>query len=99
MGNVSAGLQPTAAGTPIFLCAHLDTVPPSGSLEPVVDDGVVRNAGGTILGADDKAAVVAMLEAVRRGLSENPPHARVELLFTPKEEGGLVGAAPLHPAR
>ena len=34
-----------------------------GPLEPVVDDGVVRNAGGTILGADNKSAVVAMLEA------------------------------------
>ena len=33
-------------GTPIFFCAHLDTVPPQGALEPVVADGVVRNAGG-----------------------------------------------------
>ena len=46
-------------GTPIFLCAHLDTVPPQGPLEPVVgEDGIVRNAGGTILGADNKSAVV-----------------------------------------
>ena len=37
-----------------------------GPLEPAVVDGVVRNAGGTILGADNKAAVVAMLEAIRR---------------------------------
>jgi len=92
MGNIYARLEPTASGTPIFLCAHLDTVPPSGALEPVVDDGIVRNAGGTILGADDKAAVVVMLEAVRRVLSENRPHAGIELLFTPKEEVGLVGA-------
>ena len=27
------------AGVPLFLCAHLDTVPPDGPLEPVVDDG------------------------------------------------------------
>jgi tripeptide aminopeptidase len=79
-------------GTPLFLCAHLDTVPPQGPLEPVVADGVVRNAGGTILGADNKAAVVAMLEAIRRLVAERRPHAGVELLFTPKEEVGLLGA-------
>jgi tripeptide aminopeptidase len=80
-------------GTPIFLCAHLDTVPPQGPLEPVVgEDGIVRNAGGTILGADNKSAVVAMIEAARRIVEEGRPHAGVELLFTPKEEVGLLGA-------
>jgi tripeptide aminopeptidase len=67
-------------------------VQPTGPLEPVVDDGVVRNAGGTILGADNKAAVAAMLEAARLILSENRPHAGLELLFTQKEEVGLQGA-------
>src|SRR6266498_5976804 len=93
MGNIYARLEPTAEGTPLFFCAHLDTVPPSGPLEPVVEDGVVRNAGGTILGADNKSAVVAMLEGVRRVLAENRPHPGIELLFTPKEEVGLLGAA------
>lgn len=91
-GNIYARLEPTAEGTPIFLCAHLDTVPPDGRLEPVVEDGIVRNAGGTILGCDNKAAVTAMLEGVRRVLAENLPHAGIELVFTPMEEVGLVGA-------
>jgi len=80
-------------GTPLFLCAHMDTVPPQGPLEPVVVEGVVRNAGGTILGADNKAAVVSMLEAARRIVAEGRAHAGVELLFTPKEEVGLLGAS------
>ena len=92
MGNVYARLEPTAPGTPVFFCAHLDTVPPSGPLQPVVEDGVVRNAAGTILGADNKSAAAAMLEGVRRVLAENRPHAGIELVFTPKEEVGLVGA-------
>ena len=92
MGNVYVRLDPTAAGTPLFFCAHLDTVPPSGPLEPVVEDGLVRNAGGTILGADNKSAVVQMLEGVRRVLAEGRPHAGIELVFTPKEEVGLIGA-------
>jgi tripeptide aminopeptidase len=92
IGNIYARLEPTVEGTPLFFCAHLDTVPPDGALEPVVEDGVVRNAGGTILGADNKSAVVAMLEGARRVLAESRPHAGIELLFTPKEEVGLIGA-------
>jgi tripeptide aminopeptidase len=91
-GNVYARVEPTAEGTPLFLCAHLDTVPPDGKLEPVVADGVLRNAGATILGADNKAAVAAMLEGVRRVLGENLPHAGIELVLTPMEEVGLIGA-------
>jgi len=89
-GNVYVRLEPTAEGTPLFLCAHMDTVPPDGKLEPVVVDGVIRNAGGTILGCDNKAAVTAMLEGVRRVLAGNLPHAGIELVFTPMEEVGLI---------
>ena len=91
-GNLLCRIPATAAGVPIFLCAHLDTVPPEGPIEPVVEDGVIRNAAGTILGADDKAAVVVMLEAAAMLVRERRPHAGVELLFTPKEEVGLLGA-------
>jgi len=99
-GNLYVRLEPTAdTGTPLFLCAHLDTVPPEGPLEPVVEDGVVRNAGGTILGADNKAAVAVMVEGARRLLAEGRPHAGVELLFTQKEEVGLRGAYAFESAR
>jgi tripeptide aminopeptidase len=93
-GNLLARLPATdgAGGVPIVLCAHLDTVPPGGSIEPVLEDGVVRNAAGTILGADNKSAVASMLVAAATILRENRPHAGIELLFTPKEEVGLLGA-------
>src|SRR6266540_5023351 len=45
MGNLFCRVEPNGDGTPIFLCAHLDTVPPEGPIDPVVEDGVVRNAG------------------------------------------------------
>jgi tripeptide aminopeptidase len=93
-GNLLARLPATSGegGRPIFLCAHLDTVPPSGPIEPVVEDGVITNARATILGADDKAAVAVLLEATRLLLAEGRPHAGVELLFTTREETGLEGA-------
>jgi tripeptide aminopeptidase len=92
-GNLLCRLGPTAdGGTPIFLCAHLDTVPPTAAIEPVVENGIVRNTAGTILGADDKAAVAVVLEATRRVVEDGRSHAGLELLFTPKEEVGLIGA-------
>ena len=92
-GNLYARVEAIEGGTPLFLCAHLDTVPPEAGIDPVVENGVVRNSAGTILGADNKAAVAVMLEATRRILAENRPHGGIELLFTPKEEVGLHGAA------
>ena len=94
-GNVYCRIPPTNGdgGTPIFLCAHTDTVPPQAAIEPVVgEDGIVRNAADTILGSDNKAAVVAMLEATRRIQEEGREHAGIELLFTPQEEVSLRGA-------
>ena len=92
MGNLYARIEPTAEGEPLFFCAHLDTVPPTTAIDPVVEDGIVRNAAETILGADNKSAVASMLEGTRRVLAERRPHAGIELVFTPKEEVGLNGA-------
>ena len=94
-GNLYCRIPATngAGGTPIFLCAHTDTVPPEAAIEPVVgDDAIVRNAAGTILGSDNKAAIAVMLGAVRRILDEGRRHAGIELVFTPQEEIGLRGA-------
>ncbi len=93
IGNLLCRIEAKGSGTPLFFCAHLDTVPPDGPIEPVLDDGVIRNGAGTILGADDKSAVAVMLEATRRIVAEGRPHGGIELLFTPKEEVGLRGAA------
>ena len=92
IGNLFCRVAGAGGGTPLFFCAHLDTVRPFGAIEPVLSDGVVRNGAGTILGADNKAAVASMLEATRRLVAEQRPHAGIELLFTPKEEVGLRGA-------
>jgi tripeptide aminopeptidase len=94
-GNLLARLEPSGngGGAPLFLCAHMDTVRVTAGIEPVVhDDGFVRNDAGTILGADNKASVAVMLEAARLLLAEQRPHAGIELLFTVKEETGLLGA-------
>src|SRR5436305_13687779 len=68
IGNLYGRLDPTAggAGTPVFLCAHLDTVPPTGPIKPVIDDGFVRNDCGPTLRADNNSAVAAVPEPTSR---------------------------------
>jgi tripeptide aminopeptidase len=100
IGNLYCRLPATAeGGLPIFLNAHLDTVVPTAPIEPEVRNGVVVNRCDTILGADNKAAVAAMLTAVAEVVREGRPHAGIELVLTPMEEVGLRGAKAFDAAR
>ncbi len=91
-GNVHA-LIPGPEGAPtVLLCAHMDTVPLDGPVEVVSDSGLLTNRHEAILGADNKAAVVTILGAVRRLLRDGTPPAGIELLFTTGEEQALNGA-------
>jgi tripeptide aminopeptidase len=82
----------------VLLCAHIDTVDPVAPIEPVLVDGGWENAHDGILGADNKAAVAAMLETARRLSVEGSPVA-VELLFTRAEEDALAGAKAFDASR
>ena len=88
-GGPASGAEEEPAG--VLLCAHLDTVPLTGPVEPVCEEGVWRNRHDAILGADNKAAVAVILQAARRWVAEPPP-VPVELLFTVCEEVALAGA-------
>lgn len=92
IGNIIATLPGNAPGEPIALCAHMDTVVPGEGIEPVLEDGVIRSKGDTILGADDKSGVAAILEGVRAVVEKNIPHPTVQVLFTVSEEVGLRGS-------
>ncbi len=95
-GNLLCRIAGEADGF-VLLCAHLDTVPHDAPIEPVLADGAWTSAGDTILGADNKAAVAALLALARRyarppeGGGRRPP-VGVELLFTAAEEVALKGA-------
>jgi tripeptide aminopeptidase len=81
----------------LLLCAHLDTVIPQAPIEPVLDNGLWRNAHEGILGADNKAAVAVILEVARAAVQEGAP-VGLELLFTVCEENALRGAKAFDPA-
>ena len=79
-------------GVPILFSAHMDTVPPGVGIVPVLEEGVIRSKGDTILGADDKSGIAAVLEAVEMIKEEGLSHRPIEVLFSICEEMGLLGA-------
>ena len=90
-GNLLARIPGRDPERSVLLCAHLDTVPHDGEVEPELDDTTWVSAGDTILGADNKAAVAVFLEVARRTAVEGSP-VGIELLLTVSEEPGLRGA-------
>jgi tripeptide aminopeptidase len=98
-GNLHA-LIPGPEGAPtVLLCAHMDTVPLDGPVEVVSENGLLTNRHDAILGADNKAAVVTILGALRRLLRDGTPPAGIELLFTTGEERALNGAKAFDTSR
>ena len=90
----------------ILLMAHMDTVDEvtGENVKPVIsmlsaaesptkqDDTIVRSDGTTLLGADDKAGVSAIMTAVEYLMNhyedENLKHGPIEVMFSPDEETG-----------
>lgn len=95
-GNVIASKPGTVSGgVPILLNAHMDTVVSTERWGWREEEGVIRSSGETILGADDKAGVAALMEALRVVCEREIPHAHLEIVFTVAEEIGLFGAKGL----
>jgi len=85
----------------IFFSTHLDTVVPNPNLIIVRDRDangreIICTDGGSILGADSKAGLCAILQAIRQVVEENRPHGQIQLLLTVCEEIGLHGARYLN---
>lgn len=92
-GNILArftGITPAAP--PFLLSAHMDTVGPASAVRPVIEGDVIRTDGTSVLGGDDKAGIVAILEAIRTLREKSLPHGDIELVLTICEETGLLGA-------
>lgn len=94
--NLIATLPANISGAPrIFFSAHLDTVEPNPNVKIIIEGDIIRTDGSTILGADDKAGLSAIMEAIRIVVENNLPHGQIQLLLTVCEEIGLKGARAL----
>ncbi|QXE00348.1 M20/M25/M40 family metallo-hydrolase [Terribacillus sp. DMT04] len=79
----------------IYFTSHMDTVVPGKGIKPQIKDGYITSDGSTILGADDKAGLAAILETVQVYNEQKLPHGTVQFIITAGEESGLVGSRAL----
>lgn len=94
-GNVICRV-PGIPGKPVLLLmAHMDTVDPGIGKKPVVDGDLIRSDGTTVLGGDDAAGIVVILETIGSLKEDGISHGDLYLVFTVAEEGGLFGARNL----
>jgi tripeptide aminopeptidase len=94
-GNLIAHLPGDIAGPTLLLSAHMDTVEPARDISPSIKDGFIFSGGETVLGADDKAGVAIIIEAIRLVTENRIPHYGLMILFTAAEEIGLTGSKAL----
>lgn len=94
-GNIIAKLDGKKDVEPILFSCHMDTVTPGKGIKPVIKDGTIYSDGTTILGADNKAGIAAVIEAIRLVKENSIDHGPIEIAFSIAEEGGLNGAKNL----
>jgi tripeptide aminopeptidase len=99
-GNILArfpGNVPTAP--PFLLSGHMDTVGPAAHVRTIVEGDLIHTDHTSVLGGDDKAGLVAILEAIRVLRERSLPHGDLEVVITICEESGLLGAKHFDTAR
>lgn len=92
-GNVIAKIK--GSNCPLLFVAHLDTVEPGRGIIPTVEKGIVKSRGKTILGADNKSGVAAILEMATAASETSLNHPEIEIVFTLSEEVANLGAVNL----
>lgn len=96
-GNIIAYLPGKKNCKTVLFSSHMDTVKPGNNVEPILVDGIIKSQGNTILGADDKAGIAAILEMLRVIREKELEHGPIQIIFSVAEEGGLFGAKNLDP--
>ncbi len=99
-GSESGNLIITFNGTlpdrqGFFLCCHMDTVEPAEGVEVVRNGNIFTSSGDTILGADDKSGIAAIIELFRLLKETGADYPKIEVIITACEEIGLLGAKHL----
>ena len=85
----------------LAITGHMDVVPPCHDIHPIVvgegDEQIIKSDGRTVLGADDKTALAAMLASTKTLLEEKGAHPNLLFIITTKEEVNLQGARAIEP--
>ncbi len=95
VGNLIADFPGTVDAPPLLFCAHFDTVQPTEGLVLRQTGEKFTSDGTTILGADDRAGIAAILEMLHTLRDSGMPHPPLQCVFTIAEEIGVMGSMVL----
>lgn len=92
-GNVICKTE--GEGETIILSSHMDTVEPGRGIKPIVINGEIKSDGSTVLGADNKAWLAAILSSVANIKRSDRKPRSLDLIFTRQEESQDGGSTHL----
>ncbi len=95
-GNLILKIEGENNKKPLLFSGHLDTVKPGKNIEPVIEDGVIKSKGQTILASDDKSALAILIEVLYVIKEKGIVHCPLEIVLTVCEEVGLLGSFNLN---
>lgn len=96
-GNLIVELDGTISGPRLLFSTHLDTVPLCAGAKPIRTGDRISTDGSTALGGDNRTGCTVLITMVGTLLKHRLPHPPITLLFTVREESGLLGARELDP--
>lgn len=94
-GNTGNVICKIGSGGNFVLLSHLDTVSSTANTVPIILADRITSSGDTILGADNRAGISALLYALARLRRENRKINDFTLAFTVCEESEMWGSASI----
>ncbi|MGB9663983.1 MAG: M20/M25/M40 family metallo-hydrolase [Ignavibacteria bacterium] len=79
-------------GGDFVLLSHMDTARSTKNLSPIIQNGILKSDGTTILGADNRAGITAILYALKKTFENGKPLRPFTIAFTICEETTLSGS-------
>lgn len=79
-----------------LLVSHMDTVRPTSKLKVQFDGKIIKSDGRSVLGADNRAGIAAILFVIDDYLTSNQRDKGFYVAFTICEETNLAGSLNLH---
>ncbi len=76
----------------LLFSSHMDTVLPCDKITPIMENGIIRSDGTSVLGGDDKAGIAAIIEMLNQIKDSDFDHPEIIVVFSIAEEIGLIGA-------
>lgn len=94
-GNSGNLICKVNGGGDFVLLSHMDTARSTQNLKTIIENGKIKSDETTILGADNRAGITAILYALKKSFENGKPQKSFTIAFTICEETTLSGSKNL----